>query len=124
MTKLDIKYARAGGNVVVRFFSGVLLSHWIGQLVTPGSEKKRFDGKNNDHVPDELSLAPAALLAGSELDWWVVVFAPAGPSVNYTVTVTVSQDGKQLCSPIVRSGTLGGHKATVESGEFALIGVP
>lgn len=124
MGKVDIKYRRGGGNVLFKFFSGPLLSHWIGQLVVPGTERKRFDGKNNDAVPDELMVAPASLVAGSELDWWVAVFAPPGPEVNYTVTVKVSQDGKELCDAIVRSGKLGGHKATVESGEFALVGTP
>lgn len=124
MARVDIKYQRAGGDVVVEFFSGVLISRWIGQLVRPGIERKRFDGKNNDDIPDELKLAPAHLAPGSELDWWVAVFAPPGPPVAYKVTLKVSQDGKSLCPPIVRSGTLGGHQATVESGEFTLTGVP
>src|SRR5687767_1112550 len=104
MPKVELKYQRDGGEIVVRFFSGPLLSHWIGQLVVPGAERKRFDGKNNDMVPDELKVAPASLRAGSELDWWVAVFAPPGPEVNYTVTIRVSQDGKALCEAIVRSG--------------------
>jgi hypothetical protein len=123
VSNLEIKYQVGGGNVVVRFFSGVLLSHWIGQLSVPGVEKKRFDGKNNDAAPDELALSRAALSAGSELDWWVVVFAPTGPTVNYKVTVTVSQDGKELCDPIVRTGQLGSHQAKVESGELTFKGV-
>jgi hypothetical protein len=118
MAKVDVKFNRAGGNVEIQFFSGVLLSHWIAQLTAPGTVKQRFDGINNDTIPDKLILPVAALPAGAEVDWWEVVFAPTGPKVNYTVTITISQDGKELCKPIVRTGELESHKATAESGEI------
>lgn len=123
MAKLQVNYKTGGGNVVVKFFSGVLISQWVGLLTLPGGVKRKFEGKNTDPIPDQVVFAPAQLPTGAELDWWVVVFAPAGPEVDYKVTVTVEQDGRKLCDPIVKSGKLGGHKATVESGEIVFTAV-
>ena len=123
MTKLQVNYKTGGGNVVVKFSSGVLISQWLAQLVVPGGAKKKFEGKNTDPIPDQVAFTPAELPTGAELDWWEVVFAPAGPEVDYKVTVSIEQGGQKLCDPIVRDGKLGGHKATVEKGEIVFTGV-
>ena len=120
MATTTVRFNEAGGHVTIGFATGPIVSHWMARLTTNKIQKQDFEGTNDDHIPDRISL-PAPLLAEDGLlSWWVVVFGPA-KAIDYTVTVTVSQDGEQLCPPLRTADQVKAKQAESVSGVLSFV---
>jgi len=116
MASINVMFNKDQGDVTVGFFSGPMVSHWMARLTTTKIQKHDYEGTNDDNIPDQVVLSPTVLLDSAILSWWVVVFAPGGPAMDYTVTVVVSQAGKALCPPIAVRDNVDGSAAESVSG--------
>lgn len=108
----------SGADVIVdvRIGDG-LIGFWIVALMDGSTLVRRFEGRSDDALPDQVRLPASALKPdGSALSWSVMLF-PSTRKAPYHVAVDVTQDGKSLLKRVVRlSGQLEPRKNHTLSG--------
>lgn len=97
----------ADGEVLLRVEIGDgLAGYWSVAMQDGGRPVRRWEGRSDDPLPDEVRLPASALATGAAtLTWSVLLYGPAHRA-SYHVQVRVSQNGEALIKRPVR---LRGH---------------
>ena len=95
--------------------------YWTVTLLTDGQPVRRWEGRSDDRLPDEVRLPRDSLdTQRDSLSWSVLLYGPSR-AVPYHVELAMRQGGRSLLKPAARlSGELKPRKALPLSGVIRL----
>lgn len=113
----------AAGEVLVQVEIGDgLAGYWTVALLDSGQPVRRWEGRSDDPLPDEVRL-PAKVLHGGKasLTWSVLLYGPAHRA-SYHVQLRVSQDDEALLKrPVRLRGQVSARQTQLLSGVVAVV---